>query len=446
MRLGRVPLVLLILVVAHAAAAGGQRLSLADAMAQAREQNRDVAAARDRAQAAGQRAAQARGFRLPALSLQEIWVRTDSPAEVFAFKLNQQQFSFQDFVTSDPNRPEPLNTAISRVELSLPVYTGSALSGRISQADLAAAAGQGAAEWAGEQAALAVAEAYVMVDQAVEYVGLLERACETMRAHVAVARDYADQGMIVRSEVLRAEVELARLEDFLAEARGRVRVANANLAFRLGTDQGTSWELDPLPIPEALGTSLPEYLDSASSRKDLQAARNLLKAGELEERVRRAAYLPKVGVVGRADWVGDRLFGSSGSSTSIMAVASMNVFAGGADRAAAAAARFEARAGAEDVARFEQGVELEVRQAFEEANTAWQRHATETKAVVSAREVERITEDRFKTGVVKMIDLLDAATARREAETRELSARAEAASARLRLAVRSGRPPESVFP
>lgn len=445
MRVGRVPLVLLILVVAHAAAAA-QRLSLADAMARAREQSREVAAARGRAEAAVQRAAQARGFRLPALSLQEIWVRTDSPAEVFAFKLNQAQFSFQDFLTSDPNRPEPLNTAISRVELSFPVYTGNALSGRISQADLAAAAGQDAAEWAGEQAALAVAEAYVMVDQAGEYVGLLERACETMRAHVVVAQDYADQGMIVNSEVLRAEVELARLDDLLAEARGRLRVANANLAFRLGTDQGTSWELDPLPNPEALGTGLPGYLGSAAARKDLEAARNLLKAGEMEERVRRAAYLPKVGVVGRADWVGDRLFGSSGNSTSVMAVASINVFAGGSDRAAAAAARFEARAGAEDVARFEQGVELEVRQAFEEATTAWQRHATEIKAVASAREVERITEDRFKSGVVKMIDLLDATTARREAETRELSARAEAASAKLRLAVRSGRPPESVLP
>jgi outer membrane protein TolC len=68
------------------------------------------------------------------------------------------------------------------------------------------------------------------------------------------------------------------------------------------------------------------------------------------------------------------------------------------------------------------------------------------KAVESAWEAERITGERFRTGVVKMIDLLDAATARREAETRELASRAEAASARVRLAVRSGQPPESMLP
>ncbi|OYW04655.1 MAG: hypothetical protein B7Z61_08860 [Acidobacteria bacterium 37-71-11] len=60
--------------------------------------------------------------------------------------------------------------------------------------------------------------------------------------------------------------------------------------------------------------------------------------------------------------------------------------------------------------------------------------------------MERITDERFKTGVVKMIDLLDATTARREAETRELVARADATAASLRLAVLAGRSPESALP
>ena len=45
-----------------------------------------------------------------------------------------------------------------------------------------------------------------------------------------------------------------------------------------------------------------------------------------------------------------------------------------------------------------------------------------------------------------MLDLLDAATARREAETRELVARADSQSAALRLAVKAGRAPETVLP
>jgi outer membrane protein TolC len=128
-----------------------------------------------------------------------------------------------------------------------------------------------------------------------------------------------------------------------------------------------------------------------------------------------------------------------------MARASINLLAGGSDKAAAAAARWEARAGQEDVARFAEGVRLETRQAYEAAVTARARHATATKALEAAREAERITSERFKTGVVKMIDVLDAATARREAETRELVARVDAHTAALRLAVMAGRAPEAAL-
>jgi outer membrane protein TolC len=74
------------------------------------------------------------------------------------------------------------------------------------------------------------------------------------------------------------------------------------------------------------------------------------------------------------------------------------------------------------------------------------RYSTAVQALEAAREGERITEERFRAGVVKTLDVLDAATARREAETRELVARAEAAVARVRLAVKSGLKAEEALP
>jgi outer membrane protein TolC len=188
------------------------------------------------------------------------------------------------------------------------------------------------------------------------------------------------------------------------------------------------------------------WLNTAAARPDLASAQRMLAAGELEEKVKKAPLFPRLAFVARGELYGDKPFGSTGTSGSIMAVATWNVFAGGSDRAAALAAREEARAGREDLSRFADGVRLEVRQAYEEAQTARARHETALKALASAREVERITEERFRSGVVKMLDLLDATTARREAETRELVARADAHAATLRLAVKAGRRPESVLP
>lgn len=429
-----------------AALAADQPLTLAGAMQLARENAREVGAARARFEAAEERVTQAKGYRLPSLNLTELWTRTNNPAEVFALKLNQGTFSFPDFVQSDPNSPAPINAGITRGEIAVPLFTGGELSGRVNQAKLAAEAAARGVDWAGNSAALAAAEAYVMVAQAEEYAALLSKARETVAAHVELARSYVAQGMLVRSELLRAEVELARVEDLVKEAAGRIRVASANLAFRLGAPGATMWQLSPLPDPRPVEEPVDAWLATAASRPDLASAQKLLAAGELEEKVRKAQLWPKLAFVARGELYGEHVFGSSGTSGALMAIATWNVFSGGADRAAAAAARAEARAGREDVARFAEGVRIEVRQAYEEAETSRARAETARKVLEAARESERITSERFRSGVVKMLDLLDAATARREAETRELVARAEANATLLRLAVKAGRRPEGVLP
>jgi len=119
-----------LVVMGLAATAAAEPLTLAEAMRRAREQGREVAAADHRQEAAAARAAQARGFRLPQVVLSESWISTDSPAEAFALVLNQERFSFADFTGQDPNKPDRLDTAITRLEITLPLYTGGELSPR----------------------------------------------------------------------------------------------------------------------------------------------------------------------------------------------------------------------------------------------------------------------------------------------------------------------------
>ncbi len=427
------------------AAAPPERLSLAGALARARGEALEVAAATSRQRAAEAQLRQARAFRLPAVQLQEMWNRTDSPAEAFAFQLNQERFSFPAFTTSDPNHPDPLNTAMTRLEVSVPVYTGGELSARIEQARLGAEAAERRRASAADGAAFAAAEAYVMLEQAREYAALLATSRQTVARHVEIAQAYVDQGMIVRSELLRAEVELARIDELLVEARGQARVAQAALAFRLGAELSSVWELEPLAEPAIDARPREEWLALASSRPDLEAARRMLAAGELEAKVRGAARLPRVGVVARHDLFDDVPFGAHGESTTLMALATLEIWNGGRQRAAVAAARAEAEAGRRDVERMEQGIRLEVEQAWEERQTALARRQTAARSLAAAREAERILEERFRSGVARTIDLLDAATARRETETRELVARAQTQLAAFRLAFKAGQPPEAAL-
>jgi outer membrane protein TolC len=150
-------------------------------------------------------------------------------------------------------------------------------------------------------------------------------------------------------------------------------------------------------------------------------------------------------LVVRGDLVDDAPFGDHGDSTAVIAQGSLDLWAGGRHRAAVAAARAEAEAARQEVEQLAEAMRLEVRQAWVAADSSRRRHATAAAALGAAREAERITGERFGAGVVRTIDLLDATTARREAETRELVARADANLAALRLAVAAGQAPESAL-
>lgn len=420
-----------------------ESIDLAGAMARARVAAREVTAADARRDAAEEQLRVARSYRMPQVRLSETWLRTDSPAQAFALQLEQERFSFSDFVAGDPNAPNAIEAATTRLELEMPLWTGGEISTRIAQAGHAAAGAAAAGERAADAAALAAGSAWVRLAQAREQVLLLERARDTVAAHVELARAYGDEGMLVRSELLRAQVELARAEDLLIAARGDARTAEAELSFRLSEPLATTWELGTVPAPPAIEAELGHWLATAEARADLAAARSQLAAGELEARARRAGRFPRIGFVARGDLVDDRPFGDHGDSTTLMAVAQLDLWNGGRRRATVAAAEAEASAVRAEVEQLAAGVRLEVEHALSTALVARARQTTAGGALDAASESLRIVEERFRAGVVRTIDVLDAATARREAETRELMARAEASLAALRLAYAAGRAPES---
>ncbi len=420
--------------------AGAGQLSLGKAVSTALAHNPAVAAARDAARADAARARKAKGFRLPSLDLLEMYDRTDNPAEAFAFELNQKRFSLQAFALADPNNPEPVTTWLTSLQLTQPLYTGGKLSARIRQADLMARAGRLTHTHTEEQVAFDTVTAFTNLAKAREYLSVLEKARDTTKKHLDLAERYAEQGLIVKAEVLKARVYLAKVEELVERAANGVTLAQAALNFQMGLDQSTPEELAPLPPPPPVTGGLDAWIDAAvAARRDLKAARAKLDAGRLEEKVATSGFLPEVALIGRYDLYDKAFGGTRGDSSAIMAVAKLNLFRGGSDEAARATARYRTASYAANIRRFEDGIKLQVRQAWQDLATARARHRTAEAALAAARESLRVREARFKQGLDKMIDLLDAETQLREAEVNELVARYDVALATYRLYFNSGK-------
>jgi outer membrane protein TolC len=433
-----IPLLTVIAVTA-AFASGAQDLTLGEAVAAASGNSRELAAARERAAAAASRADASRSHRLPKISLSESFIYTDNPAEVFALSLNQERFDLQEFFLSDPNRPDPLSTWSTRLDLELPVYTGGQLSARIGQAESMATAEDHGLAFARERVAYETIAAYINLAKARGQAALLEKSRATTGEHLRIAEQYAAQGMILDADVLRARVYLSEMDEYLSQAESGARLAQSALNFQMGADQQTPRSLAPLPQPPPIAGELGELTSAAlEERHDLLAARLRLEAGRLEEKASRPGYFPEIAVVGHYGLYDDTIFGSNGGSGSVMAVAKIDLWGGGSGNAARAAARHEAAAFEADVDRFEEGVRLEVQQAWQDLATARFRRESATASLAAAREGLRVRESRFKQGLDRMIDLLDAETALREAEMRELVARYDVALSTYRLRFVSG--------
>ncbi len=327
-----------------APAAGAQELSLDAAVGAAVEGNPEVFSARERAAAAGQRHAQVKGRRLPELNLSESFVYSNNPAEVFAMSLNQGRFDMEEFFLSDPNNPDPLSTWITSVELVLPLYTGGQLSTRTRQTEFMATAEERDYAHARQKVAFETITAYVNLAKAREHVALLEKARDTTAEHVGWQRMYAEQGMILQADVLQSQG--------LSLGGGRPRGPGQKRRepgpgvpqFPHGRQPGHS--PDPVPAPSArrqpaatsrAGRLRPSTSGTTSRRRGIR-----LEAGRLEEKAQQARLSPRGRGVGHYDLFDDTIFGSNGHSGSIMAFAKINLFSGGSNAAARAAARHEA--------------------------------------------------------------------------------------------------------
>jgi outer membrane protein TolC len=245
--------------------------------------------------------------------------------------------------------------------------------------------------------------------------------------------------MLVSSEMLRAEVHLSEIEEWVTRAENGARLAEAGLNFQLGLPRNSRHELAPLPdYPTDAGELSVWIAEAEGSRPDLNATRLKVQAGDYEAKAARSSFLPEIGIRARYELYDDKLFGDHGESWSIMGVAKLNLFRGGSDRAKWAKARYEAKANHHDVNRFAEGVRLEVQQAHGDLEAAMLRHITAQDALEAGRENLRVVEERFAQGVAKMIDLIDAQTALRELEVRELTSRYDAYLADFRLKHASG--------
>jgi outer membrane protein TolC len=161
--------------------------------------------------------------------------------------------------------------------------------------------------------------------------------------------------------------------------------------------------------------------EALTGHPQLREASIHLQLAENGRRTARAALLPTVSAQGGWEFNGATL-GAQQSSWVIGAEVRVNVFRGFADSARMSEARHaQVRATAERE-RVERRIEIEVRGVLAQLAAARAREAAGRAALMQARESQRIIRDRYESGLATVTDVLRAAEAALDAESRATTA------------------------
>jgi TolC family type I secretion outer membrane protein len=402
-------------------------LSLEQAVEIALRENPALAAARSQVEIAEQRVVQGRAGFLPRLNVSEGFQRSNNPPQVFSTKLNQENFTAQDFAIDRLNQPNAINDFATSFTAAWPLFDGGQAWHGWQQAKLGQEAAGRSLERSRQEVIARTADAYAGVLLAREGLAVIESAMTAARAHLSAAETRYGSGLTVKSDLLQAQVRLADLEQQKLMARSQVEVARSALNVAMGIPDAVRFELsDRLQAESVPIDPLEAWLAAARERRlELQELdlREAMAREEIEKA--RAGHLPNLDLVGNYQ-IHTEDFDGAADSYSVGAVLSLNLFSGLAPSAKVSEAWAWRRQVQALRRQMESQVFLEVRQAYTQTASAFQRIGVADQAVRQAEEALRIVADRYNGGLLTIVDLLTAEAALQQARTAQARARHDA--------------------
>lgn len=405
------------------AATGGAQLTLVAAVDEAMRTRPSIRGAEAVQRAADARIAEARSGRMPRISSGERMTNGNNPVFVFGTLLEQGRFGAANFEIDALNQPDPITNFRSQIDLVAPIFDQRQTSTRVAQAQLAREGADADREMTEQRIRFDVVASYYGVLVAEAALGVADDAVLAAESDAKRIRDRVDAGLVVESEHLAVEVQLAEFRQQQIEARGSVRSARATLAKALGAPEGPARILGtelaertfaPPPLSELTGTLLLQHPEYRRAELEARSRAESIRGAQGE-------YLPRVDGFASVGNSGNKLVNGSGDYAVGVSLTFTLFDAGRRHRIdAAEAAKLVAEAARDERAN---ELRLDVARAYEDFVAARERLSVTTKAMEQAEEVLRVVRDRYQAGLTTVTEVLRAETALVRSRLNHLSVR-----------------------
>lgn len=293
--------------------------------------------------------------------------------------------------------------------LTQPLYTGGRASAAYRGQKASEASLRLQAELTGRALALAAAQAYYKVLEAVAAVDIGEQAVLLARRQFERAARRVELGEAVLNDQLRAEVSLRRLEADLAGSRSALAQAR-EVVRRLSGLELDANPVVPPPLPRITGSDESLVAEALAARREQEQARLAVSAAEEDVREKKGRFFPSLAL--------SATYGETGEAVSDLTwawsaglVLEVPIYQSGSTTYELR----EARVGLEQqrlrAAGAARDIVLEVRNLVREIEAARSGIESFTLGVAAAAENLRLAERRYEVGLADSIEVADAQSA-----------------------------------
>jgi outer membrane protein len=403
---------------------GPTHLTLAQAQQLAIQNNPQFSAARYNAAAAYQVAPQYRAAYSPTLSGNLTGVGADNGSRLAAGGLNN---------------PIVYNRVGSGLSVGQMVTDFGRTSNLVAMAKLQASAQDQVTETTRAQILLNTSRAYFAVLRAQ---AVLKVANQTVAARQLVSDQVtalAESKLKSTLDVSFANVNLADAKLLLAQAQNDAKSAEADLAAAMGLPDQSGFVLEEEPLAPPLPDRISDLVNEAvQNRPELKNLRLQESAAERFTKAEHALFFPSIGVIGTAGFVPTgyetvpNRYGAIGMNISIP------ILNGGLFRARQTQAEMKAKAAAENVNDLQNRVVRDVRVAYLNATTAYDRMALTKQLLQQAQLSLDLAQTRYDLGLGSIVELSTAQLNLTSATIADTSARYDYQSQRVLVDYQTG--------
>lgn len=322
----------------------------------------------------------------------------------------------------DEKKDDSRDSYTTKLSMSLPLYTGGNLEGSLGKAKANKVYYEQGLDKAKQQLVLDVTKAYFNILQTKNTVEYAEEAVVTMQSHVKNTQAFYQAGTVPKSDVLRAEVELAQNKQDFIIAQNNYNLAVASLNNLLSLDYNSELVIKEKLSYDKVDVNLAQSIQKAlQQRPEMAQATSQIEAANEGIKVAKSGRHPEVEISGAYGW-SDTKFPPEDDSWSVTLAAELNLFDSNVTKSDVAKAKTTKQKAELSLKQTSDDIALEVRQSFLNMREAEERIHTSLKAVEQAEEDLHIEQVRYAAGVGTNTDVLDAQVALTKAKNNHSAA------------------------